>query len=203
MFAQRLDGSFDQASMIVRTAMPDDHAAIATLHADSWRTTYRHILANDYLDHEVSEDRQDFWAARFVKFDAALHRVAVAAPDPHPGAAITGFVCVLLDEEPEYGALLDNLHVAPDLHRRGIGRRLMADAARWIAALQPDWSMHLWVYEANARSVVVYRSWGGREVDRRVIVTPAGNRAAVLRFEWREPLALASLLEPALERRTA
>lgn len=187
--------------MIVRPATPADSNAIAALHADSWRTTYRHILAHDYLDHHVTEDRQDLWAARFVKFDRQKHHVAVAA-DPHgEPSGIAGFVCVLLDEEPEYGALLDNLHITPKRHREGIGRLLMADAARWIAAMQPDWSMHLWVYQANAKTVAFYRSFGGVEVDQRIIVTPAGNRATVLRFEWRDPIELASTLDASIGHR--
>lgn len=186
--------------MIVRTATSDDCGTIAALHADSWRATYRHILATDYLDHHVAEDRQDLWAARFVKYDHRKHHIAVATPEQ---GGIAGFVCVLLDEEPDYGALLDNLHVAPDRHRQGIGRSLMANAAHWIATMQPDWAMHLWVYEANAKSVLFYRSFGGQQVDHRVIVTPAGNRAAVLRFEWRDPLALAHALDASMQQRSA
>ncbi len=184
--------------MIVRTATRDDCDAIATLHAASWRSTYRQILSDDYLDRHVAEDRQDLWAARFVKFDEKQHHVSVAVDDaPAHGAcgpAIVGFVCVLLDEEPELGALLDNLHVSPERHRRGIGRLLMARAAHWVALTQPGWAMHLWVYEDNAKTVAFYRSAGGNEVDHRVIVTPAGNRAAVLRFEWPDPAALAQRL---------
>ncbi|MEO8936405.1 MAG: GNAT family N-acetyltransferase [Burkholderiaceae bacterium] len=190
--------------MIVRPATQDDCHVIAMLHADSWRSTYRHILAHDYLEHHVLEDRQDFWAARFAKYDKRKHYFCVAqAGRPEPASAITGFVCVLLDEEPEYGALLDNLHVAPDLHRRSIGRHLLSDAAHWIAGMHPDWSMHLWVYEANAKSVSFYRSVGGTEVDQRVIVTPAGNRATVLRLQWQDPLALARMLDASLGRSTA
>ncbi len=190
--------------MIVREARPEDCEAIAALHANSWRTTYRHILAHDYLDHHVAEDRQDLWAARFVKYDPRKHYAAVAMAGPHEaGAAITGFVCVLLDEEPEYGALLDNLHVSPDRHREGIGRHLMANAAHWVAKMQPEASMHLWVYEANAKTVIFYRSAGGSEVDHRMIVTPAGNRATVLRFEWNDPAALARSLDASLDRRSA
>lgn len=190
--------------MIVRAATPDDCGAIATLHADSWRTTYRHILAHDYLEHHVAEDRHDLWAARFGKYDQSMHHIAVATSDAQdqPGG-ISGFVCVLLDEEPDYGALLDNLHVAPNRHRQGIGRHLMAGAAHWIARMQPEWAMHLWVYEANAKSVLFYRSFGGQQVDHRVIVTPAGNRATVLRFEWRDPLALARVLDASMEQRSA
>ncbi len=190
--------------MIVRKATPEDCGAIAALHADSWRTTYRHILAHDYLEHQVWEDRQDLWAARFVKFDTRQHYVAVAMDlAGGAGAPISGFVCVLLDEEPEYGALLDNLHVDPHRHHQSIGRHLMADAAHWVSMMQPDASMHLWVYQANAKSVLFYRSAGGTEVDHRSIVTPAGNRATVLRFEWRNPLALAQQLDASLERRSA
>lgn len=187
--------------MIVRTATRDDCDAIAALHAASWQSTYRSILSDDYLDRHVTEDRQDLWAARFVKFDESKHHVAVAVDDPCDTSptAIAGFVCVLLDEEPELGALLDNLHVSPQRHRQGIGRQLMARAAQWITVMQPDWPMHLWVYEANLKTVAFYRSTGGNQVDHRVIVTPAGNRAAVLRFEWPRPAALAQRLEASLQ----
>ena len=189
-------------AMIVRAATNDDCSAIAALHAASWRSTYRHILAHDYLEHHVDEDRQDLWAARFVKYDEQQHHIAVATMDVRdPTSPIMGFVCVLLDEEPEYGALLDNLHVAPDRHRQGIGRRLMAGAAHWVATMRPDWSVHLWVYEANAKSVVFYRDVGGTLVDHRVIVTPAGNRATVLRFEWEDPRRLGMMLDASLEKR--
>lgn len=190
--------------MIVRAATRDDCDAIAALHAASWQATYRRILSDDYLDHHVAEDRQDLWAARFVKFDEHQHHVAVAIDDAHDADAspfaIAGFVCVLLDEEPELGALLDNLHVSPRRHRQGIGRQLMARAAHWVTAMQPDWAMHLWVYEANVKTVAFYRSTGGNEVDHRVIVTPAGNRAAVLRFEWPRPATLAQRLEASFPR---
>ncbi len=189
--------------MIVRAATRDDCDAIAALHAASWQSTYRQILSDDYLDHHVTEDRKDLWAARFANFDQRKHHVTVALDDTHgevasasaSSSSIAGFVCVLLDEEPELGALLDNLHVSPERHRQGIGRRLMASAAHWVATMQPDWAMHLWVYEANAKTVAFYRSTGGDQVDHRVIVTPAGNRAAVLRFEWPEPAALAHRLD--------
>lgn len=193
--------------MIVRTATADDCEAIAALHVSSWRTTYRHILTADYLDHHVADDRHDLWAARFAKFDHRKHHVAVAEADAAMREAtqlpIAGFVCVLLDEEPDDGALLDNLHVAPQLHRHGVGRRLMASGAHWVAGMQPQWPMHLWVYQSNAKSVAFYRAWGGEEVDQREIVTPAGNRAVVLRFEWRHPAALAHELDQSFGRRTA
>lgn len=190
--------------MNVRPARPSDSAAIAALHALSWQRTYKDILSRDYLDHHVVDDRHDLWAARFTKFDQQQHHVAVAVErDGQPDADVVGFVCVLLDEEPEYGALLDNLHVSPDRHGGGIGRRLMASAAHWVAAMRPDWPIHLWVYEQNLRTVAFYRATGGVAVDHRTIVTPAGNRAAVLRFEWAMPASLARTLDASLDGRDA
>jgi GNAT superfamily N-acetyltransferase len=185
--------------MTVRPATSSDCHAIAALHAVSWRSTYRNILSDDYLDHHVVDDRRDLWEARFTKFDSRQHHVAVALGG-ESGSEVVGFVCVLLDEEPEYGALLDNLHVSPTHHGGGIGRRLMASAAHWVQAMQPDWPMHLWVYEQNLKTVAFYRSAGGVSVDHRVIMTPAGNRAVVLRFEWRDTAALARLLDASFER---
>lgn len=178
--------------MIVRTATRDDADAIAALHAASWRATYRDILSHEYLDHQVVDDRNDLWLARFAKFDPRQHFVAVAQDDT---GTLIGFVCVLLDEEPEHGALLDNLHIDPSLHRMGAGRRLMARAAHWVEHMQPTWPMHLWVYENNAKTVAFYRATGGAQADQRVIVTPAGNRAVVLRFEWSDTAGLASRLD--------
>ena len=185
--------------MIVRLGTCDDSAAIAALHTASWRTAYRSILSDDYLDHHVVEDRLDLWAARFRKFDAGKHLVCVVDDTHEDGfrsessspSSIAGFVCVLLDEEPELGALLDNLHVASTLHGQGIGRRLIGTAAAWVAAREPEWPRHLWVYQANVKTVGFYRSIGGIEAEHRTIFTPAGNRAPVLRFEWRQPSALA------------
>ncbi len=188
--------------MLVRVATREDSNAIAALHAASWQATYRNILSDDYLDQQVLEDRSDLWAARFAKFDPHKHHVAIAveADEASPDKeSLSGFVCVLLDEEPEHGALLDNLHVAPDRHGRGAGRCLMRHAAQWVATKQPDWPMHLWVYEDNRKTVAFYRSIGGEEADRRLIVTPAGNRAVVMRFEWAHPGTLARLLTATLQ----
>lgn len=184
--------------MIIRVATREDSDAIAALHAASWQSTYRNILSADYLDHDVVEDRQDLWAARFAKFDHRKHYVAIAVDPAATGGerrGIVGFVCVLLDEEPDHGALLDNLHIDPNLQGRGIGRRLMADAAHWVARHRPEWPLHLWIYEQNHRTIAFYRAAGGQEADHRVIVTPAGNRAGVFRFEWPSPARLAASLD--------
>ena len=91
------------------------------------------------------------------------------------------------DAAPEHGALLDNLHVLPGLRGAGIGRRLLTDAATWIADRFPGTPMYLTVFFANENARAFYCRMGGiasepfdeRESDGRV------HRA--LRFVWPSP----------------
>ena len=45
----------------VREAMPCDAAAIARVHVDAWRTTYRGIVPDEYLSSLSYEKSQQRW----------------------------------------------------------------------------------------------------------------------------------------------
>jgi hypothetical protein len=47
-----------------RHASIDDTAAIAVLHAESWRIAYRGALQDEFLDGDVFADRETQWAQR-------------------------------------------------------------------------------------------------------------------------------------------
>ena len=50
--------------MEFRTANHDDIDAIATLHAESWRTAYRGMFRDEFLDSNVFADRLEVWQQR-------------------------------------------------------------------------------------------------------------------------------------------
>ncbi len=62
-------------------------------------------------------------------------------------------------------AMLHALEVAPEARRRGLGRRLTAEAARW-AGEQGCMTLALAVTEANAAARALYAAMGMREVAR-------------------------------------
>ena len=66
-------------------------------------------------------------------------------------------------EKPSLTALLDNLHVIPEKHGRGIGRQLMAAVAQWVAERAPDATLYLWVFEKNVAAREFYRKLGAIE----------------------------------------
>ncbi len=180
-------------------ATADDAPAIATLHATSWRLAYRGMLPDRYLDEEVFEDRSQFWAERFsapaperrlilkaISLRTTSQDARMTWPDRPMSAPSTldGFVCVLLDVDPRWGARLDNLHVRPQLRGTGIGHALFNAARAWIASVAPLQSMHLWVVEANQDARRFYDRQGGTVVEHTARHVARGLSVPELRYHW-------------------
>lgn len=156
-----------------------DADAIAALHTESWRDAYRGLVPDDYLDGPLLDERLAFWRARLARpSDARLTLKAMS------GAQMVGFACVLRDEDPEWGPLLDNLHVKPALKGRGIGTRLLQASRDWAAQVAPEQTLHLWVIENNLPARRFYDRQGG-VVDRRSLhEMSAGVVIAAVRYVW-------------------
>ena len=142
-------------------ATAQDAESIARLQAQSWRNTYRGMLPDEYLDRHVVADRLEYWPTRFARF-ASDRTLVLKAVD---AGTLLGFVCVLLDEEPEWGARLDNLHVSPEARGTGAGYALFQAAREWIARVAPGTPMHLWCVEANQIARRFYDRQGGKVVE--------------------------------------
>ncbi len=160
-----------------RDAAPKDAAAIAALHAESWRFNYRGILPDAYLDGELYTEREAVWRDRL---DA-----------PRPGQLVIvatqrgtlgGFVAIFRDGEPGFDAEIENLHVRPRLCRQGLGRRLLGAAVERLAADGVS-SACLWVYDANEAAVRFYQRLGGT-ADKRGFDPFAGADAPHTRIVW-------------------
>ena len=102
------------------------------------------------------------------------------------GVEPKGFVCVFLDADPEWGALLDNLHVRASARGKGLGRRLMAAGAGWVLRHRPYSPLHLWVYERNFAARRFYEQLGGVVTDSRVHTASDGSQAQAIRYAWRD-----------------
>ena len=167
--------------MVLVQASVDDDQAIAALHAESWRSAYRGLLPDDFLDGPVLEDRRTVWAER-MRAPHAERRFVCKAADAE--GSLLGFACVLLDAEPEWGALLDNLHVRPDLRATGIGYALFTAARDWVRTAAPGTNMHLTVLEGNERARRFYERQGGTLIAKQQVEVLPGVYRPVLRYSW-------------------
>jgi GNAT superfamily N-acetyltransferase len=172
---------------VLRQAVVSDAKTIAALHAESWRSAYRGILNDDYLDNGVFPERETYWQETLKTPRPERRYVLLAEQDNK----LSAFVSVFLDEEPKYGALLHNLHVLPHLKGQGLGRLLMREAARWTLEHHVK-QMHLWVFEANTQARKFYEALGGEVVEKRLESVAGNVEREILRYVWRDIKRLAT-----------
>ena len=180
----------------IRPASASDADAVAKLHADSWSLAYRGILTDDYLDGAMRAERQRIWRERLVQPTAG--QIVLVAPGVE---GLAGFVCLFTG----YGALahsyIDNLHVAPAMHGKGLGRKLMVAIAAAIPAKETARPVSLTVFEANRGACAFYDAVGGVVGERLMEIEADGRRLPTLRYVWDNAQALMEGAAPSYERR--
>lgn len=165
----------------LRDAQFSDFAAIARLHAESWRKHYRGMMHEDFLKNEVEQERHSVWQER-LQSPPGNQDVIVATLDD----ALVGFACLCLDDDPVYGSLLDNLHVSANVHKSGIGKILLKECAKRIAEKSRDGKMYLWVFARNENARDFYEHLGGRNVETVEKENFDGGKAQVCRYAWND-----------------
>ncbi|HEY7276058.1 MAG TPA: GNAT family N-acetyltransferase [Trebonia sp.] len=183
-----------------RAAGPGDAAAVAALHTDSWQRHYRGAFSDSFLDGEVSGFLLNRWTEHLAEPDPR-HRTILAELDEADGGqadgrALVGLAHTVLDDNPTWGALLDNLHVRYGQKRQGVGTRLLSLTAQAVLADRPGSSLYLWVLEQNTNARAFYDARGGTCVESREVIAPGGNPARLngkpkaLRYTWPDPAGL-------------
>jgi ribosomal protein S18 acetylase RimI-like enzyme len=168
-----------------RLATTADIDQIASLHAKSWKETYRGSFSDYYLDHEVDHDRHKVWSDRFSTPNDKQH--IVIAEDSHE---LIGIVCTFIDYHPSYGCYLDNLHVRSGYKGTGIGKRLMHESARYVCTHRPNTALYLWVLEKNVNAIKVYEKLGGLNMGKDIFTNPGGGSSYAHRIAWPDPTIL-------------
>lgn len=144
------------APVVVRRAEPADALAIAHVRVDAWRTTYRGMIPDAYLDGMTAEASEAHWR-RILGAAPGRFSVFVAAED----GDVVGFGAGLMLDPPKHGcdAELSALYVRADRKRRGIGRRLVGAVA---AAQRGHGATALltWVIAGNRHARAFYESLG-------------------------------------------
>jgi ribosomal protein S18 acetylase RimI-like enzyme len=172
--------------MNYRHATARDVEAIAALHADSWRRNYRGAFADAFLDGAVSADRISVWRDRLTRPARSNECTIVAERD----GGVVGFAHTILEEDPTWGALLDNLHVKHELKGQRIGTRLMSETAHAVIEQTPGSGLYLWVLEGNKAAQAFYEARGGKCVGREDSEPPGGGTVTGLRYVWPDPSVL-------------
>jgi GNAT superfamily N-acetyltransferase len=163
----------------LREAVPADAAAIAALHAESWRTTYRGALRDEYLDGDILAERTVVWRERLGSPARNQHVVIVEAQ-----GRLIGFACAYGNDDERWGTQLDNIHVRRDAQGQGTGTRLVAAVAAWCRAAHSEAGLYLWVLERNHPARRFYEHLGATDCEGDVWLPPDGSEVKTRRYVW-------------------
>lgn len=167
----------------VRVANADDAAAVAGVHVDTTRETYRGLFPREHLDRIDPERRRRVWE-RHLRTDQAPTGTLVAE-DPADG--VVGFVHVSpsrdADTDPRRVGEIQAVYVRPSHWGRGAGRLLMAAGLRRLGEAGFGEVM-LWVLEGNARARRFYEAGGWRADGAFRIDGSRGVTVTEIRYRW-------------------
>ncbi len=138
----------------IRRAGTEDAHEISKIYALSWKTGYRGMIPQDYLD-SLSED---YWTPKFQKWlsDGTMSAELLSADGAPAGAVAFG---KSRDEKlPEWGEIV-SLYLKPEYFRLGFGTFLMKDTFRYFRE-NGYRDCYLWVLRENERAQAFYRSLG-------------------------------------------
>jgi ribosomal protein S18 acetylase RimI-like enzyme len=141
--------------MNVRPAQVADAPAIAGVHVESWRSTYRGLLPDAFLDSLDQATYSERWARILAEGSS---RVYVASG----GDEVVGFASGGRERAGEagYAGELYAIYVLREAQGRGHGRRLVEAVVGGLRELRlPD--MIVWVLRDNAGARAFYERLGG------------------------------------------
>jgi GNAT superfamily N-acetyltransferase len=170
-----------------RPATASDAGAIAALHASSWRENYRGAFLDAFLDGDLPAERLAVWSERLARPPA--NQLVQLAVD---GGSLVGFVCAYGAHDPQWGSLIDNLHVARVAMRTGVGSSLMRQAGAWLEREHADLGVYLLVLAVNTPARRFYERLGGRSAEEFMNETHGGAMVRSCRYVWARPSLLAA-----------
>jgi ribosomal protein S18 acetylase RimI-like enzyme len=165
--------------MIIRKAKLSDAQGIAKVHVDCWRTTYKNIIPNEFLDNLSYDQRTDLWIRNISN---EQNYVFVAENDE---GHIIGFADGGKREtnKVNHSGDLTSIYVLQEYQGLGIGRQLVQQLFSKLDKLGYK-NIFVEVLEDN-KSRLFYESLGAEWL-RTEKIKIAGAELNLLVYEWKD-----------------
>lgn len=124
------------------------------MHADAWRTTYRGLLPDAVLE-RLDPDRMAASRERMLREPPPGHLTLVAED-----GAVVGFAVAGPSRDPAAAGEVYAVYILASHQRRGLGRALLRECARRLAAAGLP-SLVIWVLRENVPARAFYERLGG------------------------------------------
>ncbi len=143
----------------IRLATPEDAQGLTRVHVRSWQSSYRGLIAQDFLDSIDSTERLAGWKKTLAHPEMFGVFVAVA-----PGSGeIVGFSAggKNRDSASRYPGELYAIYLLGEVKGQGVGRELFQACFQWLRE-RGHVPMLLWVLKENTRARSFYERMGGK-----------------------------------------
>ncbi|WP_339229536.1 GNAT family N-acetyltransferase [Oceanobacillus sp. FSL K6-2867] len=163
--------------MIIRRAKLDDATGIAKVHVDSWRTTYKGIIPNDFLNNLSYVKRTELWK-RNISEEANYIVVALNEIDQIIGFGTAGKR--QKNNENNTGDLT-SIYLLEEYQGEGIGKKLLKELFKHFKQLGCE-KIFVEVLEDN-KTRYFYEYYGAKLV-KTVQIKIGGQILNELIYEW-------------------
>jgi ribosomal protein S18 acetylase RimI-like enzyme len=168
------------SGMIVRPAREEDIPSIVRVHVESWRTTYRGIVADSFLA-ALSYQKHEQRHRRYMAQPGAVYFVAEL-----PGDGIVGFLWGGPERSGDrhFSGELYAIYILDEHRRRGIGSALVR---QWVVSLRQAGlnSALVWVLADNKPAIDFYIRLGEKPL-REQIIEIGGESLRELAYGWKD-----------------
>jgi ribosomal protein S18 acetylase RimI-like enzyme len=147
----------------IRGAIPADAQAIARVHVEAWRESYRALMPEHVIE-ALSVDRNaGMWAAILAGGISSIVHVVERLGTAADEAELVGFGSARDARSPEFGASgeITAIYLLESVKRRGIGRMLLKGLLGALAE-RGHRSAGLWALVDNHGTRRFYEALGGR-----------------------------------------
>ncbi len=162
----------------ISSAVAADAAAIAGVHVDTWRTTYRDLLPTTFLDSLSYAQREDLWSS--VLAQPAGRHIFVGREVDGPVIAF-GLGGPARERMAGYRGELHALYVRDAHQRRGVGTGIFTAIVDALVSEGIE-TMFAWVLAENS-AARFYEHMGGHRFEERTIDI-AGQPIGEVAFGW-------------------
>ncbi len=148
--------------MTIRKAKCEDAAAIARVHVESWRTTYKGIMPDEVLANLSIERRQAGWTRTLCDLTSP-ERVFVAENESGEIVGFTSTGPLQDNKDLPFEVELYTIYLLEAYQGKGLGYQLATAAVNNLIE-QGKYSMLLWVLADNKPARRFYEKMGGQHV---------------------------------------
>lgn len=153
--------------MKIREAKISDASVLAKIRVDAWRTTYKGIISDEYLNSLSYTEQEKRWINTITNAENDKKSIFVAEDNEN---GIVGFTTFGVERTGDslYKGELYAIYILEENQNKGIGKLLFNAVVEKLNELNYN-SMIIWALEQNINACCFYELMGGMQVNEKFI----------------------------------